>query len=216
MVKGIASAGVIALVLMGADAAVCQGGRGSLPDAPSAVAGQAQRSNAFVEDARLPLNVAGTSVAGTMGDPGWSMRQEGLFFSGGSAGRHKDPEAIFRKYLYPSSPRQALSSHSASGENLLGRGTHAAARTVVTRNDAGKGRLNTSYLLRTLTSVAKDSASTPYWRRHLTDTFGDFGSTVGSDAGMNLWHEFGPSIGHVLKNFTPGFVSRIEERIGRG
>jgi hypothetical protein len=214
MVKGIASCGVVAFALLGAGAAVCQSGRGSLPDAPSAVAGEAQRSNAFVEDARLPFNVGGTNV-GAMGDTGFSMRQEGLFFSARSAVRQKDPEAILRKYLNPSSSRQALSNHSASGESLLGRGTQAAVRTVVTRNEAGKGRLNTSYLLRTLTAVAKDSASTPYWRRHVTDTFGDFGSTVGSDAGMNLWHEFGPSIGHVLKNVTPGFVSRMEARMGR-
>ncbi len=96
----------------------------------------------------------------------------------------------------------------------MGRGVHAAERTVVTRNELGKGRINTSYLLRTLTSVAKDSASTPYWRRHFTDSAGDFGSTVGSDAGMNLWHEFGPSIEHLLKNHTPAFVSQIEKRIG--
>lgn len=215
MVKGIASAGVVAFALLGAGAALCQSGHELLPDAPSAVAGLAQRSNAFVEDARLPLNIGGINV-GVVGDAGWSMRQEGLSFSRGSAWRHKDPEAIFRKYLNPGSPRQAVSNRPASGVSLVGRGTQAAARTVVTRNEAGKGRLNTSYLLRTLTAVAKDSASTPYWRRHFTSTYSDFGSTVGSDAGMNLWHEFGPNIGHVLKNLTPGFVSRMESRIGRG
>jgi hypothetical protein len=85
---------------------------------------------------------------------------------------------------------------------------------VVRRDETGKARLNTSYLLRTLTSVAKDAASTPYWRRHLADPFSDFGSTVGNDAGMNLWHEFAPGIEHLAKNHTPAFVSRIEERIG--
>jgi hypothetical protein len=30
---------------------------------------------------------------------------------------------------------------------------------------------------------------------------------------MNLWHEFGPAIEQLMKNHTPRFVSRIEERI---
>jgi hypothetical protein len=81
------------------------------------------------------------------------------------------------------------------------------------RDVSGRAKLNTSYLLRTLTSVAKDTASTPYWRRSLGAPFGDFGSTVGSDAGMNLWHEFGPSIEQLMKSHALKFVSRIEERI---
>jgi hypothetical protein len=98
----------------------------------------------------------------------------------------------------------------------MSRATHAAARTVITRNQSGKGKLNTSYLLRTLSAVAKDSASTPYWRRHFSDAAGDFGSTLGSDAGMNLWHEFGPGIERALKSHVPEFLSKIEGRIGRG
>ncbi len=97
----------------------------------------------------------------------------------------------------------------------MGRATHAASRTVVTRDESGKGRLNTSYLLRALTSVAKDTASTPYWRRSAGAPLSDFGSTVGNDAGMNLWHEFGPGIERLAKNHTPLFISKIEERIGR-
>ncbi len=95
----------------------------------------------------------------------------------------------------------------------MGRATYAASRTVVVKDATGKARLNTSYLLRTLTSVAKDAASTPYWRRHAADPFSDYGSTVGNDVGMNLWREFAPGIEHLTKNHTPEFVSRIEERI---
>ena len=211
MVKGIASCGVVGFVLLAACGAWCQVARQSLPDAPSAlIASPMQRSEALVEEARPPLSVGAT------GAPGWSMRQEGLLFSSGTTSHHKDPDAIFRKYLYPSSPGRPSTNRSANDGSLMGRGVHAAERTVVTRNELGKGRINTSYLLRTLTSVAKDSASTPYWRRHFTNSAGDFGSTVGSDAGMNLWHEFGPSVEHLLKNHAPAFVSRIEARMGRG
>jgi hypothetical protein len=206
MVKGIASFGVVGFVFLAACGAVCQSRRDSLPDAPSAVAGQ-ERSNAFAEEARSTLSVSGTSALAL------PMRQDGILVFDRAAARHKDPEAIFRKYL---SSRPAKQPASASSGSLVGRATHAASGTVVTRNESGKGRLNTSYLLRTLTAVAKDRASTPYWRRSAGAPLSDFGSTVGNDAGMNLWHEFGPSIEHVLKNHTPGFVSRIEERIGRG
>jgi hypothetical protein len=209
MVKRIAAV-VVAFVVLADCGAVCQDVRGSLPDAPSAqVANQAQRFRGFVEEARLPFVVGAMSGSETVrrGDFVFSS-----FGSGRAAFRQKDPDAIFRKYLYPSSVRQGY--HSASSESVMGRATYAASRTVVARDQHGKGRLNTSYLLRTLTAVAKDTASKPYWRRHLGDPFSDFGSNVGNDAGMNLWHEFAPSIEHLMKSHTPAFVSKIEDRIG--
>jgi hypothetical protein len=36
---------------------------------------------------------------------------------------------------------------------------------------------------------------------------------MGSDAGMNVFHEFGPGIRQMLQGHTPKFVSRIEARI---
>jgi len=101
-----------------------------------------------------------------------------------------------------------------SGGSLMGRATYAASRPLITRDYSGKSKLNTSYLLRTLTAVARDTASTPYWKRSRAEPFSDFGSTIGNDAGMNLWHEFGPGVEQLLKSHTPKFVSRIEERIG--
>jgi hypothetical protein len=98
---------------------------------------------------------------------------------------------------------------------MMGRATYAASRIFVTRDDSGKGRLNTSYLVRTLTSVAAATASRPYWRRPAGAPISDFGSTVGNDTGMNLWHEFGPGIQQLMKNHAPKFVSKIEERIGQ-
>jgi len=206
MVKGIASAGIVAFVLL-AGTAVGEDRRESLPDAPSAVvAAQTQRLSAPAEEAASLVNSGMAVIPGT-------MRQEETLVFDGTAARRKDPDAFFSKYL--SSPPIRPQPVSANGGTLMGRATHAMARTVVTRNESGKGRLNTSYLLRTLGAVAKDSASTPYWRRHFTDAVSDFGSTVGSDAGMNLWHEFGPSLERLAKNHTPAFFSRIEERIER-
>jgi hypothetical protein len=214
MVKRIASFGAVGFVLLAACGAVCQDRQfQSLPDAPSAQAAtqaatQGQRFGALVEEARSPL------IFGALSAPAGFTRQEEFFLSDRTASRHSDPDAIFRKYLSSSSGKRQPGYQSAGG-NLVGRATHAASGTVVTRDDSGKGKLNTSYLLRALTSVAKDTASTPYWRRSAGAPFSDFGSTVGNDAGMNLWREFRPGIERLAKNHAPMFISKIEERIGR-
>jgi hypothetical protein len=209
MVKRIAPFRVVSFVLLAACGVVCQNVRQSLPDAPSVEAStQAQRFNGFSGEARSPLTF------GALGSKAGLVRQGAFADSGKAVFSQKEPDAIFLKYLYPSSQRRLSGYHSVSSGSLMGRATYAASRPLITRDESGKARLNTSYLLRTLTAVAKDTASTPYWKRSVGAPFGDFGSTVGSDAGMNLWHEFGPGIQQLLKSHTPQFVSRIEERIG--
>jgi hypothetical protein len=95
----------------------------------------------------------------------------------------------------------------------MGRATYAASRIFIARDGSGKGRLNTSYFLGVLTSVASDTAYRPSWARSTSATFNNFGSTIGSDVGMNAFHEFGPGIRQMLQDHTPKFVSRIETRI---
>ncbi|HXM61569.1 MAG TPA: hypothetical protein VN950_12010 [Terriglobales bacterium] len=117
---------------------------------------------------------------------------------------------FFIRPLYPTLPKRNLNYHPAN-EGLVRRATDAASRTLITRDHFGKARLNTTYLLRTLTSVAKDTASTPYWRRRFADPFSDFGSTIGNDVGLNVLHEFEPGIERLLKNHMPKFVTAMEE-----
>ena len=83
----------------------------------------------------------------------------------------------------------------------------------VTRDDSGKRRLNASYFLGVLSLVAVHSARRPYWARSASAPFNDFGSTIGNDAGINLFHEFEPGIRQMVKAHAPKFVSSIEERI---
>jgi hypothetical protein len=64
-----------------------------------------------------------------------------------------------------------------------------------------------------LTSVAISTAYRPYWTRSTSATFKTFGSTIGSDAGINVLHEFAPGIRKMVRDHAPKFVSRIEERI---
>jgi hypothetical protein len=209
MAKQIAPVGVVFFVLFAALAAVCQNVRQSLPDAPSVQAAtHTQNSDLFVADAPSPLRFGATSglAAAVMRQSEFDSPDKAIF-------SRRASNTIFGKYLYPPTLKPRSGYHPLSSPSLVGRATYAASRTLITRDDSGKARLNTSYLLRTLTSVAKDTASTPYWRRSRADPFSDFGSTVGNDAGMNLWREFGPGLQQLMKSHTPQFVSRIEMRI---
>jgi hypothetical protein len=123
--------------------------------------------------------------------------------------------SILNNYLSRSlQARQQHYQPSTAGGSFMSRATSAALHTFFTRDDSGKGKLSTSYLMGTLTSVVVDNAYRPYWvRSSPASTFNNFGSTIGSDAGMNVLHEFAPGIRQMLLTHAPGFVSRIEERI---
>jgi hypothetical protein len=192
---------------------------GSLPDAPSVQPPtQGEKFRTFVYEARSPLTLAAVAInAGVMHEtelgrltPG---RQPTLTALYKGVLIQKESSAFFGKYLYPSLLKQDPRYYPSSSRSFLGRATYAASRILITRNDAGKRTLNTSYFLGMLTSVAIATAYRPYWRRSTSGTFKTFGSTIGSDAGVNLFHEFGPEIRQMVKGHVPRFASRIEERI---
>jgi len=224
MEKRIAPAGVLLFVVLAACAALSQDAGQALPDAPSAripiqipikdqvedrQINQGQRL-IFIQRARTPgLGVAGLESGAGRGFANPDETNLGRTIS------QKDSISIFNKYLYPAVGARRPAYSSSSSGSLMGRATYAASRIFVVRDEGGKGRLNTSYFLRTLTSVAAETASRPYWRRSVGQPFSDFGSTVGNDAGMNVLHEFAPNLQQVMKSHAPRFVSRIEARVGR-
>ena len=208
MAKRIAFVGVVSFVLVAACGAVCQNVGQSIPDAPSMQAAtHTQKFNVFGEEARSPLKFG--AMSGNAG-----LVRQGAFGASEAASGQEKSSTIFEKYLNSPSLRQQSGYRASSGDGLMSRATYAGSSIFVTRDASGKGRLNTSYLLRALTSVAADTASRPYWRRSFGEPFSDFGSTVGNDAGMNLWREFRPGIEQLMKSHTPKFVSKIEARIG--
>jgi hypothetical protein len=242
-VKRIAPSRVISFFLLAACGALCQNERPSpdllqgdgsnspevqrqemrawrsLPDAPSVQPPtQAEKFHPFVNEARSPLTLGAVGVnAGVMREtelghvtPG---PQPSLTAPDKAVFTQKESSIFFDKYLYPSLLKQDLRYHPSISGSFMGRATYAASRIFITRDDSGKGRLNTSYFLGVLTSVAIDTAYRPYWARSTSATFNNFGSTIGSDAGINLLHEFGPGIRQMMKGHAPKFVSRIEERI---
>jgi hypothetical protein len=194
----------------------------SLPDAPSVhPPTQAEKFHTFVNEARSPLTLGAVAVdAGAMREtelsPVTPGPQPSLTARYKVALIQKESSAFFGKYLYPSLLRQDPRYYPSTSSTFLGRATYAASRILITRNDAGNRALNSSYFLGVLTSVAIATAYRPYWARSTSATFKTFGSTVGSDIGIDLFHEFGPGIRQRLRGHAPKFVSRIEERIPHG
>ena len=125
----------------------------------------------------------------------------------------KESDDFLSKFLVASLHNPNARYRASSNDGWVGRATDAASSIFVTRDESGKRRLNTSYFAGVLTLVAAHSASRPYWLRSSSAPMGDFGSTVGNDAGMNLMHEFGPGIREAVTGHMPSFVFRIEQRV---
>jgi hypothetical protein len=189
----------------------------SLPDAPSSVQPptQAERFHTFVDEASSPLTLGAISVSPsvmretemghlTPGPPSVTAFYQTAFIQ-------KEPGAFLGKYLYP--PLLNPRYYASTSDSFMGRASYAASGIFITRDGSGKRRLNTSYLLGALASVAVHSSLRPNRTQSTSATFNNFGSTIGSDAGINVYHEFGPGIRQMVKGHTPKFVSRIEERI---
>ena len=237
---------VISFLLLAACGALCQNGRPSddllqgnnskspqvqrpemstwrsLPDAPSAERPtQAEKFRTPFGEARSPCSFSAVGIndrvvreAGLLHvvpgpQPSLSVSYKALF-------TQEEPRTFLDKNLYPSLLKQNLRYRPSTSDNLTGRVTYAASRILITRDDSGKRSLNTSYFLGVLASVAIHTANRPYWAQSASSTFNNFGSTIGGDVGMNVFHEFGPGIQQMIKGHAPKFVSRIEERITHG
>jgi len=123
------------------------------------------------------------------------------------------PSTLRDKYLYPTPLKQDTRYYPSTSESFFGRASNAASRIFVTRDDSGKAKVNTRYFLGALSAVAMHAAYRPYGARSTSETLNNFGSTVGGDAGISVFHEFRPGILQLVKGITPRFLSRIEERI---
>ena len=194
--------------------------RSSFPDAPSSAQRptEAVKFRTFVNKTGSPLTpgafrVSAGAMPGT--EPGHVTRGPQPNFTDDYkvVFSQEESRGFLDKYLYPSLLKQDARYYASTSDSFMGRASYAASRILVTRDDSGKGRLNTQYLFRLLTQVASTAAYRPSWARSTSSTLNNFGSTIGSDAGMKVYQEFGPGIRQMVKGFTPKFVSRIEERI---
>lgn len=187
-----------------------------LPDAPAAQPPTPiEKFRVFVDDATSPLTFGAAGIsAGLVREsqehlpPGMQSSFSSLY---GSAVAQRESSAFFSKYVYPSLLKQDPRYHPSTSSSFLGRAAYAASRLLITRNDAGRTTLNTSYLLGVLTSAAVATAYRPYWKQSNSTIFVTYGSIIGGDAGMNLFHEFWPGIHRKLEGHAPRFVQRIEK-----
>jgi hypothetical protein len=188
----------------------------SLPDTPSET--QAKEFRRFFGEAHSPLTLVAVgadarAIRKTKLDhvkaapqPSFAAHYKAMSIEKGFSG-------FLGRNLYPSLLKRNPGYHPSTSGSLMGRATYAASRILITRDDYGKNRLNTSYFLGVLTSVAMHTANRPYWARSGSTTFNNFGSTIGGDTGINLFHEFRPGLLQMMKVHTPTFVSKIEARI---
>ncbi len=191
-----------------------------LPDAPSLVQSPSQgdRFRAFGNEASLPSTACGFGVSAGIIRETESGRvaprpQANLTLHYQAALIQERSSNLPGKDPYTPVFRQNLRYLPSTSITFMGRATYAASRILFTRDASGKGRPNTSYFLAVLASVASARPShLMYWARSPSETFNNFGSTIGGDAGINLLHEFGPGIRQMVKGLTPKFVSRIEKR----
>jgi hypothetical protein len=195
----------------------------SLPDAPSTVQPptRAEKSQTFTYEARLPLATRAAAISSNVRrgrelthvapvPPLGLIPSDELLFT------QKESSNFVVKYLCPPLVKRSLLYHPSTSNTLIGRATYAASHVFVTRDNSGKRRLNASYLIGVLSLVAVHNARRPYWARSASAPFNDFGSTIGNDAGLSLFHEFEPGIRQMVKDHTPRFAFRIEERVTRG
>ena len=207
MVKRISHLGFagFCLVTLTVSVAVCQSERPSqsanaLPDAPSAqISTEAQFPRVRFET-HQPLLISPAELPSATA-------------FGKTLPSRKASEPLFFKHLYSPSVSSSSRYRASDSDTLMGRATDAASRIFVTHDEAGRLRINTTYFLRVATSIAAHNAARTYRARSGTAPLGDFGSTVGNDAGMNLLHEFGPTFRKAAISHLPVFISRIEERI---
>jgi len=194
------------------------GAQRSLPDAPSVQPlTQADKFHAFVEKAPSTLNHSMVSVnASVMID-----KEEHLVsgmparltdFDGAAMLRNESGTAL-GSGLYRSLLNHDPHYYPLTSDSILSRASYAVSRVLITRNASGKRKLNTSYLFGVMISAAAAAANRPYWARSDSAPFNDFGSTIGSDVGMNFIHELQPGLQQMLNSHSPKFVKRIEERI---
>lgn len=204
---GVGANRVVVFLLLGACTALCQqrsarpGKVTELPDAPSAQTTPSIKAwRAFSDTVRLPVDAVRCAEPGLRFDPG----------EFDDVGQPTPWSRAANQRLLPLRPLGAY--HAANSGSFLGRVTAAASSFAITRDPNGRKKLNVPYLFTVLTSAVAHSAYRPYWRRSTTQPFSDFGSAVGSDAGMNVFHEFEPGIVHLMKSREPKFVSRIAEK----
>lgn len=126
------------------------------------------------------------------------------------APRKSEVGSLLVRYLSPPSLQQDATPLSTTN-GVIWRTSYAVSHILLTHDGSGKTRPNTAYLLQVLTAAAFHTAYRPNRARTPSSTFDGVRSTISSDAGEQVFHEFRPDIMHVVNRLK--FVSRIEQHV---
>jgi len=96
---------------------------------------------------------------------------------------------------------------------IVSRAWYAATRVVVTKNDNGRGSLNSSEFLGALFTSALQNSYYPRHYRTFDNTMTRFEGALSSDATTYLLREFTPDLKRLFRKHAPRAVQRIEERL---
>ena len=162
MLKRIALVGVEWVLLLAPCAVECQSkhpSQESLPDAPSAAVSSQAISFERVDDEARSLRAAPVGLSATAGaETDVAHIAAGLRWNQAVLNTtvpvQKESRDFFSRHVYPSLLNSNFRYRPSDSDSLMGRATDAASRILVTRDESGKRKLNTSYLLRVATSVA--------------------------------------------------------------
>ena len=165
----------------------------SLPDAPTPAQPSFQANSAAAE----------IEPANLTPQPGSTPSNQLRF----TPDQPRDPFANYLQFQLPR-PDPAY----ADGSSFLGRTSYAVSSTFLSRSASGKPRLNTAYILGMLALAAVHTGYRPYWQRTGGAVAGDFGVTIGSNAGINVFHAFEPAILNKTRALTPKFLYKLQER----
>ncbi|MGC2210064.1 MAG: hypothetical protein WA532_08110 [Candidatus Korobacteraceae bacterium] len=167
----------------------------SLPDAPTPVQPSFQANSA-------PAEIGQANLTPPL-EPGSTTTYQLRF----TETQPHDPFANYLQFQLPK-PDPAY----AAGSSFLGRTSYAVSSTFLARSASGKPRLNTAYILGMLALAAVHTGYRPYWQRTGGAVAGDFGVTIGSSAGINVFHAFEPAILNKTRALTPKFLYKLQER----
>ncbi len=188
----------------------------NLPDAPSsAPISDREKFDVFLENAGSSFTFAGAGL-NAMGER--ARAPYGVTYSWTRAYTlalaQRESNEFLGKFVFPALLNQDPRYHPSDSDNIVKRAMYAASRVAITRTDNGHKTLNTSYLLSTILTSTLANAYRPQWARSVSNTAGDIGSTIGGDAGFDVFREFWPQISKKLANKTPKSIKKLQQKFG--
>jgi hypothetical protein len=217
-VKGTTPIGVISFLLLAACGAFCQ----NTPSADKASQPEVQspetRSWQSLPDAPMPVqpSTQGTGAGATQeSEPAKLTPPPETSFATPYQLRFTQNQTndSLAKYLDFQLPRPDQVYMHSTSTSFLGRVSYAASSGLLTHSASGRLRLSASFCLGMLALAAVHTAYRPYRDRTGPAVGDDFGVSIGSNAGINVFHEFEPAIRSRARSITPKFVYRLGERI---